>query len=212
MRRHELGGIDADGEANTLRAHDGCGIHADHTSLRIDQRSSGVSWIQRRIGLHYAVDQAARARTHRAPQGAYHTGRYGMLEAQRVTDRDHQLSDRELARTAQWDRRRRGAPANHGEIGIRIVAYEFSREVVALDRSYRDLCRTVHDVTVGEHEAVGRKHKSGTRAGGPTVLLPHLNMDDSGTDARYRPHYCLRVGIQQFGVGVRGRDEGVDRL
>src|SRR6266481_4194596 len=40
---HKLGGIDSDGEAESLRAHDSRGVDSDHLAIRRHQRAPGVA-------------------------------------------------------------------------------------------------------------------------------------------------------------------------
>lgn len=54
---HELGGIAGDGETNPLGRENDRRIHADDLALRIDQRTTGISGIQCRIGLDDIVNQ-----------------------------------------------------------------------------------------------------------------------------------------------------------
>ena len=81
-----LGGVDADGEAQALGAHDHRRVDTDHLSLRVHERSTGVSGIQGGIGLHNAFDKPSRLRAHGASECAHHARGYGRLKAERVTD------------------------------------------------------------------------------------------------------------------------------
>src|ERR1019366_7615774 len=72
-------------------------IDADHFALEIEQRSTGIAWIDRDIGLderHVAVaafaDVAAR-------RGAHDTGGHAVLEAERRADCEHPLARPQLA-------------------------------------------------------------------------------------------------------------------
>ena len=53
---HKLRGVDSDGEAQSLSAHDGRGVHADDLAIGGHQRASGVARVERSVGLDYVVD------------------------------------------------------------------------------------------------------------------------------------------------------------
>ena len=57
---HKLRGVDPDGEAQTLRAHDGRRVHADDLTIRRHQRPTGISRVQRTFGLDQIIDQSSR--------------------------------------------------------------------------------------------------------------------------------------------------------
>src|ERR1041385_4953078 len=72
-----FGGVYADGKTEALRWEDHRRVHADNLTARIDQRPSGVSGVQRGVGLDNIVHQPARVGAERAAQGADNAGRHG---------------------------------------------------------------------------------------------------------------------------------------
>src|SRR5450432_169647 len=97
---NKLGGVYADSKTQTLRAHDGGGVHADDLSVGSDQRAAGISWVEGGVGLNDVVDEAAGVGTQRASQGADHTGGDGVLKPIRIADRDGELADAKFLRVA----------------------------------------------------------------------------------------------------------------
>ena len=103
QRRDDLAGgpVDGHGQPKTLADHgsDDCGVDADHLAGVHGQRTSGVARVQCRVGLDDVVDEPGRvprARCHRAAEAADHAGTDPAGKAQRVSDRDDQLSDDEV--------------------------------------------------------------------------------------------------------------------
>src|SRR5215472_17816727 len=69
---NELGGVDGDGEAESLCRQDGRRINANDLAGGIDQRSARISRIQCGVSLDYVVNQAAGLRAQGASQRADH--------------------------------------------------------------------------------------------------------------------------------------------
>ncbi len=111
---HKLGGVDSDGEAQSLRAHDGGGVHADDLAIGGHQRASGVARVERSVGLDHVVDHPSGVGTQRPSQRAHHAGRHRVLEAVGISNRNRQLSHAQLLRIAQ----RRGH-----QVGCIVIGY-----------------------------------------------------------------------------------------
>ena len=60
--RDKLRGIDRRREADALRRQDHRGVNPDHFAARVDEWSTGVTGIERGVGLDDGVHQAAGAR------------------------------------------------------------------------------------------------------------------------------------------------------
>src|SRR5438552_2631757 len=101
LPEHPLGGVDRDAEAQALRTEDHRRVDADHAPWAVDQRPARVARVERHVALDDALHQAPRGGAHGAPERAHHARRYGGAEAERVTDRDHELADAELGRAAE---------------------------------------------------------------------------------------------------------------
>src|SRR5262245_55455413 len=93
---NQSGGVAADGEANALRRSNHRCVYTHNFARRIDKRSAGVSRIQRGIGPNNVVNQSAGLRVHRATKCADYASSDTRLEAERISDRDHQLADAQI--------------------------------------------------------------------------------------------------------------------
>ena len=198
----EIGGVGGDREADALRAHDDRRVDADHLAGRGDQRAAGIAGIERRVGLHDVLDHAAGARLQRAAERGDDAGRHRRVEAERIADRDRDLAAPQLAAVAE-PRGGQGdgfVDAQQREVGVGIVA-EHARLIFApLERRQRDGPRALHDMAVGQREAVGRDDHAGAGAAalaGAADVDPHDAradaVDDVGDDAR--------IGVERRIVG-----------
>src|SRR5262249_1724754 len=55
--RNELRSVDRNREADALRRQNDCSVHTNDLAIRGDQRTAGISGIQRGIGLNNVVDE-----------------------------------------------------------------------------------------------------------------------------------------------------------
>ena len=97
----EFGGVDADGEAEALRGHDGRGVDADDLAARVDERAAGVAGVEGGVGLDDLVHHAAAGGAHAAAEGADDSGGDGELESVGVADGDGELADFEGLRSSE---------------------------------------------------------------------------------------------------------------
>ena len=133
-----------DRKADTLRHADDRGVDADDLAGGGYQRPAGIARVQRRVGLDHAVDQPARAGAQRAAEGADDAGRYRALKAERVADRDHQLTDPQLPRIAEPGKGRGVAvEPQHREVGVGIVADQVRGEAAPVGKGRLDLARAL---------------------------------------------------------------------
>ena len=146
------------GKADALRAHDHRRVDADHFAARRHERPAGIAGIERRIGLDHVVDQPAVPRAQRAAERRDDAGRDRRLEAERIADRDRRggrarnvfespsaaavvargISTRSSARSVS------GSSPSSAAVEVRAVGGSCTRR------------GRLHDVAVGEHQAVGR--------------------------------------------------------
>ena len=144
------------------------------------------------------------ARAQRPPERAHHAARDRVLEAVGVADGDRQLAGAEGLRVAELDRRqvRRRNPDDR-DVGVPILTDEVRRAFAAVGQRDLDRRRAVHDVAVGEDEAVGREHEPRSAAGlRPRALLgaggTDVDADDGRRDAVDGVDDRPRVGVEQF--------------
>ena len=138
-----------DREAQTLSSHDGRGVEADDASCGAHQRSTGISGIERRVGLNDAFDETTGLRTERPAQRAHDARGDGALETKRVPDRNDELADFERARVSErgWHEvGRTDGDAKNGQIRIRVVADEVGLEGASVEEGDLDALRVRNDV------------------------------------------------------------------
>src|SRR5438067_6852181 len=80
-------------EADSLRGGDDRRVDADDFGVGVDERTPGVSRVQRGVRLDHVLDESAIPRGERSTKGAHDTGRDGRVKSERIADRDHQLTD-----------------------------------------------------------------------------------------------------------------------
>ena len=145
-------------EAQSLRRKDGRRVDADHLAARRHERSARVARIQRGVGLDDVVHQASRLPAQRSAERADHAGGNGMMKPVRVADGDRNLPDPDGTRVAERrERQRRSVDADNGEIGVRILADEIRLRRAAVGHDDRQRGGRLHDMAVGEDQAVGCK-------------------------------------------------------
>src|SRR6202043_4217535 len=82
----ELRRVGGYGKTKSLRGQNHSRVHADDLPSGVHQRPSGISGIQRRIGLNNIVHQPAGLRPHRSAQSADNTSGDSLLEAVGTAD------------------------------------------------------------------------------------------------------------------------------
>src|SRR5690606_17668609 len=91
--------VDRDGEADALGWVDDQGVDADHFTQDVDERSSAVAGIDRRIGLNDVVISAV-GDVQGTVFAADHAYGYGVIQAEGVAYRDHPFADGRRLRRA----------------------------------------------------------------------------------------------------------------
>src|SRR5262249_57107850 len=99
----------------------------------------------------------ARPGPQRTAKRADHAGGYRALEAERIADGDDQLAHADDAGIAELRMRKAvRMQSQDGEIAVGIVAHQVGRERPAIGPPRPDRAGAVHDMAVGENEAVWR--------------------------------------------------------
>src|SRR5208282_1785545 len=101
MTRDELGAVDGDRKADSLRGQDNRRVDADYLAARVDQRSAGVTGIQRGVGLDNVIHQSARSRPERSSKRTNDACGDRTLEAIRISNRDRELTNAHRLRVTQ---------------------------------------------------------------------------------------------------------------
>src|SRR5208282_5162602 len=115
MTGDELGAVDGDREADSLRRQDNRRVDADYLAARVDQRPSGVAGIQRGVGLDNVIDQSARSRSERSSKRTHHARSNAALETIRISNRDRELTHANRLRvTERHGGKVRTVDSNHG--------------------------------------------------------------------------------------------------
>jgi hypothetical protein len=156
--KHELRRIARNGKTDALRAHDDGGVDADDFATRRNERAARIAGIERGIGLDHVLDQAPGARAQRAAERRDHAGCHRRFEAERIADRDNELSSMQsfgIAESRRWQmlRRRR---AQQRKIGIGIFADQPRANVQTIGGRKTKLAIALHDVAVRQHQPVRR--------------------------------------------------------
>ena len=192
IARHVAG----DGKADALCAADDRGVDADDLAPRGHQRAAGVPRVQRRVGLHHVVDQPAVLGAQRAAERAHHPGGDGALEAERIADGNRDLADpHAIGRAQPGPGEARGMQPQQREVGVRIVADRISLQRAAVGQDRLDLLGAMHDMAVGQHEAVRREDHAGAAA-----LAAGLEVHDRRRHLVDGTGHRRRIGVEQVGV------------
>ena len=161
----KLGRVDRDREADPLCRQDHGRVDADDVAAGIDERTTRVARVQGRVGLEHVVNEPARPGAERSAQGTDNTGGHRALEAVRMANRQRELSDAHLLRVAQRGRDEiTRVHADHGEVGLRIVADPVRPVLVAVGQGHVELVGPVHHVAVGQDVPARGEHEPGAAA------------------------------------------------
>ena len=148
-------------KADSLSGQNGRGVDPDNASGRIHQRPTRIAGIQGSVGLNHVIDQAPGIRPQRPSQRAHYTCGNGGLKTIGRANGDGDLADAQFLRVAQFGRdQARLIDANNREITGGILADQGRGHMTPVGQSRRYAGGFMHDVAVGEDEAVGREDKS----------------------------------------------------
>ena len=149
-------------------------IDTDDVALHVEERATGVSAIDRGVGLQEPVIGAdAGHPLHRRDDSR----RHGRPDPERVADGDHPVTRPGQRAVAELDEGEGFAPIDleHGEIAVGIVADQFGLVFRPVRKRYGDLrhrpaigCRD--DVIVRDHVAIGGNEEAGAERGAFAIL------------------------------------------
>jgi hypothetical protein len=172
------GCVNANCKADSLSGQDYHRVDPNNLSARIDQRSSGVARIKRRIGLDDIINEPACIGPKRAARGADDTGGYGALEPIRIAYRNGQLAHAKTLGIAQsHGTQLRSINPEHCQVGIRIVSHQVGIRPATIGQRDFESARAVDDMAVGQQEAVWGNDKTRSAALASTTTFSHLNVD-----------------------------------
>ncbi len=126
---HIAGNRKADADASAGGTGNGR-IDPHHFAIDIDQRSAGVAWVDRRIGLNkiFKVGDA----DIRTPHGADNAERHSAAQAQWISDGQHKIADSERAGISPCGRRQaRRIDFHDCDIGFGIGGHHASFDIAA---------------------------------------------------------------------------------
>jgi hypothetical protein len=130
----------------------------------------------------------------------------GLLETHGRTDGDGDLAGAHGGAVGQGQEGNFvGTHADHGEIGVRVVADKVGGELAPVGEEYLQRLRTVDNVAVGEDVAVGRDEESRARPS-RRVVAADLDVDDGRVRGRHGAGNGVGVGIDEVFIGGRGGD------
>jgi hypothetical protein len=136
--------------------------------------SDRIAGIDRRVGLNYALDDAAGGRRQAPAEGADDARGQRPRQSERVADGEHALADPEVGRAPDGDRfqQRAGlAEPDHGEIVIGRGADDGGVDRLAVVEPDRDPARTLDHVMVGHHMARPVPDEARPRAAPPAAAV-----------------------------------------
>src|SRR5262249_22941386 len=162
LREDLLDLADGNGEAHArgLRnaaAGDDHRVDTDDLAGRVEERSSGIAGVDRRVGLDHVDRDPYAGDVEREPLVGTDCDADAVAgEAERVADGHHryadlgplviaELQDRELLPRLDLDER---------DVGPRVLSDDLRLVPVTVGKSDGDLIRSVHDVTVGQDVSV----------------------------------------------------------
>ncbi|MCU0650575.1 MAG: hypothetical protein MUF00_21485 [Gemmatimonadaceae bacterium] len=219
--------IDGNRESESHRAAarrvDGA-VHADDFAGCIDERSTGVTRVDGRVGLDHVHIHAApftpadEIATDRADHADGDTG-LGIAEheAVRIANRDRPLADGEIVGTSKrCDGERLRRDAQHGDIVLVVFTHERRRIGRAVAHHDGDLRGAADNVGVRDDDAIGAHHEAGAdacaRSLAGATAKEVLERIDRNALHRFRLHGDHRGRDALDGGRDRGPPRGGNRL
>ena len=143
---------------------DGC-VDADELPVDIHERAARIAGIDRSVGLNEELiigDADLRAR-----QCGHDAARHGLPDAERIADREHEVTDLEAVGVVKFEGRKLDAsgfqPENR-EVRLLVLGDEVGGKLPAVGKHHRDLrarSATLNDVVVRHHHAIGADNDAG---------------------------------------------------
>jgi hypothetical protein len=163
------GGIDRNGETDALgntRCRMDGGAYADHLSPAIEQRTTGIARIDRRIRLYHPIDNRVGIGSHRSPKTRDRTDGHGPVIAEWISNRHNLLPYLQRIRGSEHNRFEqhslRKIYLNHGQVVLVVLADQYRIVHTSVMKAYTQLGRIVHDMRVGEDIPVLADHNTRT--------------------------------------------------
>ncbi len=130
------------------------GVDADELTAQIHQGTAGVARVDGGVGLDEVL-VAVRIDAG-AGQAADDSGCNGVLQTERVADRQHEIADLDLARITEADLHECAVALHfqYGDIRRLVAADDFRFQVAAILQRDGDLARVLDDVCVGDDVAL----------------------------------------------------------
>src|SRR5262245_26024900 len=158
--------VDRDGEPDAdvaAAAAEDRGVDPDGFTTCIQKRSARVARVDGRVGLDEVVVGTL---VDVSPERAHDPGRHGVLEPERIPDRNHPLLDLHVGRVTERHGRepRRPMDLDQRDVGLLIPADDLGLELLARGQAHDDLVGVLDHVVVGEDEPVGVDHEARSEA------------------------------------------------
>src|SRR5262249_1106431 len=139
-------------------------IDSHDLAADVDERSAGITGINRGVGLDEAVVRPAPGQV--AALAAHYTRSNGIIEAEWIADRHYPFAHFQLIGIAERRDRQSLVHTNFddGEIGLGVSTDNPSVEFPAVGKLDDDLRRVVHDMVVGQNGSVFVDDEPGAQA------------------------------------------------
>jgi hypothetical protein len=94
--------------------------------------------------------------------------------------------------------------AHQREIGVGVVADHAGDQIAAVRRHDHDTRGSLHHMTIGEDQPIGRYDDAGPAACLARIAFgAHVDAHDGGTDPLDDVDHGARIGVEQGGVAAR---------
>src|SRR5262245_48115728 len=161
-----LGEIDRDGKTDVLRVGDDRRADADYLPTAVEQRAAGVAEVDRRIGLNQRFLHRERRVWQQSVEPAHDAAGNGLIESEGVSDGNDFLALPYATGLAELDDRQFTfvgvGNAYERNVEDRVRADQPRRNPGAFVERHRQRLHAVHDVRIGEDQAVLVNDETGT--------------------------------------------------
>jgi hypothetical protein len=157
-----FGHVDRHREADRVRLRVDRGVDADHLAREVQQRTARVARIDGGVGL----DEVVVGPLADVPAGSAHdAGGDGVVETERISDRDHPVAGKHRVGVAERERQvlaLRLGPQQR-DVGLRVLSDHLRVAVRAVGEDDVDLLDVLDHVVVGDDQTLIRDHESGSQ-------------------------------------------------
>lgn len=146
---------ETDSGALSCSAGDGC-VDADQSAVQIEQRATGVAWVDRRVDLDDRFDRPVFLDLDRAIQAGDDAGRQCSFQLKRVADREDSHTDFQLVRIAHRDGKQNvvwSVDFDNGDVVGRVVTDDAGFVGLAVVKRDADVASVRDDVPVRDDVA-----------------------------------------------------------